>query len=173
MKTLNNRSFAWILAIIVMVLSVFIGAYTSYAGMRSTTTGAFEAQIVPVVHEAIVPAFRMQQAVQGYLSDIEIRAIGIGRIVDDIQATDDPTLIYQLFVELNRAVWAVYDGLDDMDISDASRAIAINSHADFMSLDAIISRAGYNNIARDFNETLGSNLGFLVRPFIDEMPRFD
>ncbi|MCL2377078.1 MAG: hypothetical protein FWC76_06760 [Defluviitaleaceae bacterium] len=170
---LKKRPFAWILAVAVMILSVFIGAYTSYAGMRNTAAGAFDAQIMPVVHEAMVPAFRMQQAVSNYLSDAELRAIGIGPIVDEIQATDDPARIYQLFVELNRAVWAIYDRLDDISPSDANRAIAINSHADFMSLDTIISQAGYNNIARDFNEALGSNLGFLVGPFIDEMPRFD
>ena len=170
---LKNRAFAWVMAVAVMALSVFAGVYTTYAGMRNAALSGFHGEVVPIVHEAMVPAFNMQRVAESYLSDAEVRAIGIGRIVSDIQAADDPARIYDLFTELNRGVWAVYDRLADMEISDANRTLLINFHADFMAFDRILSRAGYNNTARDFNEALDSNLGFLVRPFIGDLPRFD
>ena len=170
---LKNRTFAWAVTLFVMVLSVFFGAYTTYGGMRSTAAAAFRAEIIPLIHEAMVPAFNMQTVAQNYLSPGEIDALAIGRTIEGIQNTDNPDRVYQYFVLLNRAVWEVHDRLIPMDISDSSRNFIINFHADFMMLDLIISQAGYNNTAREFNDALGAGLGFLVRPIVGEMPRFD
>ena len=170
---LKNRVFAWAVTIMVIVLSVFVGAYTSYASMRSVVVAAFESEIIPLVHEAMVPAFNMHVVAQNYLSPSEIAAIGIGRYVENIRNTDNPNQIYRYFVQLNRGVWEIYDRLAAMEISDRNRNFVISFHADFMMLDLIISQAGYNNTAGNFNDALGGNLGFIVRPFIDEMPRFD
>jgi len=172
---LKNRAFAWILTILIMILSVFIGAYASYAGMRNAAAAAFEREMLPLVNEAMIHAHDMQSIAQNYLSAADITAIGISRIVSEIQATDDPVQIYEQFVLLNRAVWEIYDRLigGNMTMSGTNRNLAIDSHADFMLMDTILSQMGYNNTAGNFNDALNGGLGFLTRPFISEMPRFD
>ena len=172
---LKNRVFAWILAVVVMILSVFAGAYTSYSGMRGKAVAAFEREIMPLVNEAMIHAHDMQSVAQNYLSPGDIAIIGVGRIVAEIKAANDPGEIYHHYVLLNRAAWEIYDKLIGSDIvmSDTNRTLAINSHRDFLQMDTILGQAGYNNTAGDFNDVLGGGLGFLVKPFISEMPRFD
>ena len=170
---LKNRKIASIITAALMVMSVFLGAWTSYNSMRSDAQVAFDTEIIPLIHEAMVPAFNMQTVAQNYLSQSDMNNIPIGRIVGDIQNTDNAADIYNLFVQLNRGVWAIYDRLENVDMSDVNRNFITGFHTDFMELDWIISRSVYNNIAEEFNTSLGSNLGFLVRPFMGEMPRFD
>jgi len=173
MKLLKIRAFAWLVAILIMILSVALGAYTSYAGMQSSAAAAFEREMMPIINNAMISAYEMQSAAQNYLSAAELATIGISRIVADIQATDDTAQIYRLFVQLNQAVWTIYDMVPTLEISDINRGFIINSHGDFMQFDLILSQAGYNNIAADFNARLQSGLGFIVRPIINELPRFD
>ncbi|MCL2397465.1 MAG: hypothetical protein FWC93_05300 [Defluviitaleaceae bacterium] len=170
---LKNRSVAWAVAAVVMVAAVFFGAWGSYGGMRGAAQDAFDNEIMPRVRDASSQAFYMQRVAENYLSDSEISVIGIERIVLDIQDANDVGVIYGLFVELNRAVWAVYDRLEDVEMDEHNRGRAINFHANFLEQDDIMARAGYNNIAGEFNAALGGNLGFLVRMLVDEMPRFD
>ena len=176
-KLLKNRAFAWFLALVIMILSVAAGAYTSYASMRNTAVAAFEREMMPLVNQAMIHAHDMQSVSQNYLSAAEISVFGIGRHVAEIQATNDPTRIFEHYVLINRAVWDMHELLietgDFPAMSDTNRRFIINFHADFNQIDLILFQAGYNNIAEDFNNALGSGLGFLVRPFISEMPRFD
>jgi len=172
---LKNKAFAWVIAIIIMMLSVIAGAYTSYMGMRNAAVEAFEREMMPLVNEAMIHAHDMQSIAQNYVSAADIATIGISRIVAEIQAVADPQQVYQQFVLLNRAAWAIYDRLigDDIAMSDTNRTLLINSHTNFLQMDLILSQAGYNNTAGNFNDTLRNGLGFLVEPFINEMPRFD
>jgi len=170
---LKNRAFAWILTMVVMVLAVFVGVYTTYSSMRNTAVRAFESEVIPTIHQTMMPAFDMHVVAQHYLSPSELAAIGIERIVEDIQSTSNPNRIYQYFVLLNRGVYAIYDRLAEMDVSDRNQDFINRFLGDFEMLDLIISQAGYNNTAEEFNNALGRNLGFIVRLFIGEMPRFD
>jgi len=175
MKLLKIRAFAWFLAVVIMTLSVVVGALTSYWSMRGDAVAAFEREMMPLVNEAMVHAHDMQSVAQNYLSSADLHTIGISRIVTEIQATNDPAQIYQQFVLLNRGVWEIYDRLigGNVVMSETNRTLLRNSHADFLQMDTILSQAGYNNTAGVFNDALGSGLGFLVRPVISEMPRFD
>ena len=175
MKLLKIRAFAWLVAIVIMLLSVAAGAFTSFNGMRRTAVAAFEREMMPLVNEAMVHAHDMQSVAQNYLSSADIAYIGISRIVAEIQATNDPMRIYQQFVLLNRAADDIHERLivRNMAISDTSRSLVINSHRNFLQMDTILTQAGYNNTAGDFNAALGRGLGFLVRPVMGEMPRFD
>ena len=175
MKLLKMRAFAWFVAVVIMLLSVAAGAFTSFNGMRSTAVAAFEREMMPLVNGAMVHAHDMQSVAQNYLSSADIAYIGVSRIVAEIQATNDPERIYQQFILLNRAAWAIYDRLigGNMEISETSRTLVTNSHRDFLQMDTILTQAGYNNIAGDFNAALGRGLGFLVRPVMGELPRFD
>ena len=176
-KLLKNRAFAWFVALVIMILSVIAGAYTSYAAMRGTAVAAFEREMMPLVNQAMVHAHDIQSVALNYLSPAEITTFGIGRHVAEIQATDDPMRIFEHYVLLNRAVWDIYKRLihtgDFPAMSDTNRTFIINFHADFVQIDLLLYQAGYNNTAEDFNDALGSGLGFLAGPFIGEMPRFD
>ena len=180
MKLLKIRAFAWLVAIVIMLLSVTAGAFTSFNGMRRAAVADFEREMIPLVNEAMIHAHDMQSVAQNYLSSAYIAYIGVSRIVAEIQAEtqarrSEPMRIYQQFVLLNRATWIIYDGLigGNMEISDTSRTLLTNSHRDFLLIDAILAQAGYNNTAGDFNAALGRGLGFLVRPIMGELPRFD
>ncbi|MDR2183298.1 MAG: hypothetical protein LBE55_03910 [Clostridiales bacterium] len=175
MKLLKKRGFAWPLAVLIMILSVVAGAYTSFAGMRGTAMAAFEREMMPIVNQAMIYAHDMQSVAQNYLSSADITTIGISRIVAEIQATDNPAEIYRQFTLLNRGAWEIHDRIigQNMEISDTNRTLLTNSHADFLQMDLILSHAGYNNTAGAFNDNLARGLGFLVRPVIGEMPRFD
>ena len=170
---LKNRGVAWGLTILAAVLSVFFGANISFARMRAVPAAAFEVQIIPIVHQAMVPAFNMQTVAQGYLNASEINSIGISSIVENIQNSNEPKLVEQNFINLNRAVWALYDRLEKIELSEQNRGFIRAFHADFIELDLILSQAAYNTLAAEFNEALGKNLGFLAEPFIGRMPRFD
>jgi len=175
MKMLKKRPVAWIVAALVMILSVVAGAFTSFNSMRNDAMAAFDREMIPLVNEAMIAAHDMQSVAQNYMSSADIAVVGIGRIVSEIQATNDPAQIYQQFVLLNRAVWEVYDRLigGNAVMSDTNRMLLRNSHADFLQMDTILSQAGYNNTAEDFNDRLSGGLGFLVRPVMNELPRFD
>ena len=175
MKLLKIRAFAWLVAAVIMILSVFAGAYTSFAGMRNDAMAAFEREMMPLINQAMIHAHDINSVAQNYLDSGEIFTISISRFVAEIQATDDPGEIYEYFVLLNRAVWEIYDTLigGNMEMADTNRTLVINFHLNFMQMDMLLEQARYNNIAGNFNNTLDRGLGFMIRPFIDKMPRFD
>jgi hypothetical protein len=175
MKLLKIRAFAWFVAAVIMILSVFAGALIDYIVMRNDTLAAFEREMMPLINQAMIHAHDMNSVAQSYLGTGEILEIGIGLFVAEIQATDDPDEIYQHHSQLNRAVWAIYDRLigDTMEMADTNRSLLIDFHRNFMQMDMLLEQARYNSIAENFNNRLEAGLGFMVRPFIGEMPRFD
>ncbi|MCL2573140.1 MAG: hypothetical protein FWE34_01155 [Defluviitaleaceae bacterium] len=171
----KNKAFAWFLAIFVMMLSVPIGAYTSYAGMRSSTVAAFEREMMPLISQAMVHVHDMGSIAQNYLSGEIIIGKDISRIVSEIQNTSDPMEIYEQFVLLHRAQWSLYDALigENVEMANTNRNLFMDFHRNFLGLDLLLIQAGYNDAARDFNERLTSGLGFIASPFFNDMPRFD
>jgi len=169
----NKRKTAWIITILLIILSIFAGAFTSYTSLRRESMAAFQDEILPTVRQALVPAHDLHTLASRHLDGNTINSIGIPQIVNSIQNTENPIETYTQFVYLNRAVWEIYDMLEHMAIEAGDRNLITALHANFMGLDLILSLSPYNALAHNFNDTLGNNLGFLIRVFIDEMPIFD
>jgi len=174
---LKNKQVAWSVTVVVMILSVFIGATGHYRRLQADAQAAFDEQIMPALNEAMVPAFNMQTVAANYLSAADIDRIGVATIVDNLRDSNghgsNPRDIFDLYIDLNRAVWAIYDRLAAVDMSEQNRTFITNFHAAFNGWDVVLTVAGYNNIAADFNAALQTNLGFIARPFVGVMPRFD
>ena len=169
----GKRKTAWIVTILLMIFSIFAGAFTSYTSLRRNSMTAFNNEILPTVHQALIPAHDLHTLASRHLDSSIINNIGIPQIVNLIQNTEDPLEIYTQFVYLNRAVWEIYDLLESRDMELNDRNLITTMHANFMGFDLILSLSPYNTLAHDFNNALENNLGFLVSIFIDEMPIFD
>lgn len=173
MSGIGSRKKAWVVTAVIMVLAVFLGAWGSFGAKRRDVVEAFEAEILPHIERALIPAFNVQTVAANYLSQPQIFAFDIGRIVRDIQEAEDPLDVYKYYVKLNQAIWDVAELLESMGMSETNRGLINNFHRNFNEIDLILSQSGYNNAAGEFNAARGGNLGFLVRFVVDEMPRFD
>ena len=172
---MSNKKVAGAIVAIVMLLFVFVGSYRSFDNLRSDALDAFHGQISPSIGEAMVHAFNMQTVAARYLDTSQIDSIGIGRIVDNIESAERPQRIYEYYVQLNLAVWKIYDTLVNVPMSQENQNFINDFHANFLEMDDILRLSGYNNLAREFNTALSrtNSLGFLIRPIIGKMQQFD
>ncbi|MCL2621018.1 MAG: hypothetical protein FWD97_08825, partial [Defluviitaleaceae bacterium] len=167
---LKNPSIAWVISIILMVAGLFAGTFISFNNMRSDAQATFDQEIMPTIGLAMEFAWNVQIIAGRYLT---IESDVITEVTQNIQSTNDPSEIFTYYVELNRGVWAIYDRLATVDMVMANRNLHGRYHDDFMEQDLRLSQSAFNRTSAEFNETLSSGLGFLVRPVISYLPRFD
>ncbi|MCL2235079.1 MAG: hypothetical protein FWB98_01395 [Defluviitaleaceae bacterium] len=169
----NSRGFAWVVAVIIGVAGFFVGTFLSFNTMRSEGAEAFQREAMPPINRAMESAFNIQTIAGRYLDLREIESIGISQIVQNIQNAENEADIADYYVSLNRAVWAIYDILATIEMTQDNRSLHGRYHANFLEQDFVLSVSAYNNTAVEFNETLNGGLGFLMRPFLGLLPRFD
>ncbi|MCL2855408.1 MAG: hypothetical protein FWE21_07305 [Defluviitaleaceae bacterium] len=170
---LKNPTTAWIITAVVIIAGLFIGTFLSFNSQRNMAGDVFEAQVQPVIHRAMEFAFNIQTIAGRYLPMSDMERIAISSIVEDIREADDERDIFDHYVQLNRAVWAIYDRLSGIEMSPENRGLHARYHSNFMEQDLRLSQSPFNRYAEEFNETLDSGLGFIVRPVINHLPRFD
>lgn len=172
-RELKNSSIAWVVSIALVVVGLFAGAFTSFNNMRNAAQNTFDQEIMPTVSLAMEFAFNVQTIAGRYLTQTEIESIGVTAIAQNIQSVNEPGEIFTYYVDLNRAVWAIYDRLALMDMEASTQTLHQRYHSNFLEQDLRLSQSTYNQEAEGFNETINSGLGFLVRPIIRDLPRFD
>ncbi|MCL2354241.1 MAG: hypothetical protein FWC69_06415 [Defluviitaleaceae bacterium] len=170
---LANTKVAWAITSVVAVFSLFLGALTTYNRMRRDIEESFMEATLPIINQASLFAFNIQTISAPYLTADEIERIDIPNIVQNIQNADSVDEIFRYYVYLNRAVWYIYDIYPQKGFSDESIGFLYVYHLNFAEQDRRLTLSPYNAEALRFNEALHRGLGFLARPFVSYLPRFD
>ena len=170
---LRKKSAAWIITAVFMVLSLFLGAWGSYGAKRRDAADVFNEIAMPHILQATVPAFNIQTVATRYLSPADMTILNIGGIVDRILHARDPADIFEYYLQLYFALEDAVLLLHNTDMSESNQNFINTYHRNFLDADRILRQSGYNRTAEEFNNALGSNLGFIVRIVVREMPRFD
>jgi len=170
---LANTKVAWVITLVMAVFGLFLGVLTTYSRMRRDIEENFVETALPIISQASVFAFNIQTISAPYLTSSEIESIDISNIVQNIQNADDVDEIFRYYIYLNRAVWYIYDIYPQRNFSDDSMGFLYVYHLNFVEQDRRLALSPYNAEALRFNEALHRGLGFLARPFISYLPRFD
>jgi len=155
------------------VLLLFLGLLIAFSVMSNSVRDDFFNEAVPIVHEMILPAFNMQTIAGGYLWGYEIDLIGVTVIAQNIQESDSIDDIFIYYMYLHEAIGIIYERMGDEEVAPHNREFFDTYHRIFIGQARLLTQAGYNERAAEFNGRLASGLGFLVRPFFNPLPRFD
>jgi len=163
----KNRKTAWCITAVIMAIGLVFGTVMTFNNKRQDGLAAFEEQIMPQIERAVVAAFNVRTVTSAYQSrPFDITAI---------QAAEHPVDVFRYYEQLYHDVWDVFEGMENVNMSDTNRNFLNIYHRNFVEIDLILSQAGYNRIAEEFNNARdsNSNLSIIARPFVGVLPRFD
>lgn len=162
----KNRLIAWAVTACVMVLSVVVGVTITYSGKRDEVLSVFEAQILPAASRASL--------IRGDLHRLEERYLDTSFELMILPATmRDPDDVSEWLDRLIHCFVQSSELLVEVDMLDTRHDFFIGAMENFAEQILIIRQSEYNRMARNFNDRLNQDLGFMARPLVRELPTFD
>jgi len=168
---LKNRGTAWLISIVIMIVSVPLGATLSFRSMRADVVEVFRAEAEPLLWEQL-------QMVHNIMMIYEMNA--------NTPETWPRERVERLQTGIERADPHILNtGSDDGAVVAASRirehannlgigtneSLRINSFmTDIEELQLILRQSDYNRLAREFNEATWRGLGHIA--IVRRLPEF-
>ncbi|MCL2420268.1 MAG: hypothetical protein FWD03_00265 [Defluviitaleaceae bacterium] len=163
---LQNRKAAWLIAIALMILGLFMGSYLSYRSMRSRAVNVFRVEAEPIVNQQI-------QLLHNMLTLYSIHAPE-NQATEDLAASVNQTIawVQRELETINMSIpwtaqvesWAheLYNRADSLplDENDARRMQGLLF--DIEELTLVLRQSPYNAVAIEYNNMTRQGLGFLT-----------
>ena len=161
MQRFQNRPTAVAITILVVLLSVLIGAAISLGGLRRTAEQVFERGsdgswngIESDVYDITSGSYNLITIAERYLGENDVDIAAVEREIDSVYAARKPGSIHDAVEELRGAINGLDQTLRAQDLSEEDKALLIKTIADIEASYRKIDRSDYNDIAREFNDKL-------------------
>jgi len=162
---LRNRVVAWLITIIVMIIGLFLGSYMSFRHMRSQVVEVFHAEVVPIFNEQLQMLYNMRTLYLLNAPDTQESRDFIEWHVNwviDTAPRDWETLDFIWNEMILRPASELYERAAGLDLSENDARLMRSLLTDIDELVTVMSQAGYNALAQEFNDKTWRGLGFLT-----------
>ena len=154
---MENRKLAWIIVVPLMIVSVFLGGFTTYLQASRRIEAAYRSEVEPVLHEKVqilynmVTLHRLNNSDEAVLRGVLQNIAETQRQIENFGQTD----IQKLQADAD----ILFAASDELDEADAFRMLLL--HFDINERAEILRQTNYNRIAKEFNSGILSNFGKL------------
>jgi len=157
---MENRKLAWAIVIPLIIISVFIGGYTTYLQTSRRIEAVYRTEAEPVLREKVQLLYNMVTLHQLNYTDEGVTRVveeNIRRALIQIENFEQVDIVT---LQMDSAALSFYaDDIDEFDESDATRMrslfIDVNERAE------ILRQTSYNAMAMEFNSGILGNFGQL------------
>lgn len=164
-KIRENRTLAWIVLAVVVLLSISLSGGTALRKSRAEVMDVFHYGvnndslcIYNDLQARVECAFNLASTAGRYETIAQDAIASAEEAAQELSAVgrDDVGALYSKNTALTRAVETLYTELENAPLSDSDATFALAQYKEFSSRGLTITRDGYNARAEEFNRTLSA-----------------
>jgi len=154
---MGNRKLAWVVVIPLMVVSVFIGSFTTYMQTSRRIEATFREEAAPVLNDIVEVLYNMVDLHRHNNTDEALLTAAVQSIIEtQAQIENFEQVDVQKLQENATALQILPEGFDEAHAGWITRL-----YYDMIGLSDTLRQTSYNQVAKEFNAGILSNFGKL------------